>query len=56
MTCTYCHTVSCYVCRSIIRGYDHFDEVRLFYLFPKNILTKAIIATRSSANQWFEFE
>lgn len=28
ITCTYCHTVSCYVCRLIIRGYDHFDERR----------------------------
>ncbi|KAI0001329.1 hypothetical protein BJV74DRAFT_819893 [Russula compacta] len=28
MTCTYCRTLSCYVCRSIIKGYDHFDESR----------------------------
>lgn len=28
ITCTYCHTVSCYVCRSIIKGYDHFDDSR----------------------------
>jgi len=28
MTCTYCHTVSCYVCRSIITGYEHFDQSR----------------------------
>lgn len=24
--CTYCHTMSCYVCRSIISGYEHFDQ------------------------------
>ncbi|KAI0256271.1 hypothetical protein BJV78DRAFT_450870 [Lactifluus subvellereus] len=28
MTCTYCYTTSCYVCRSIISGYGHFDQSR----------------------------
>ncbi|KAH8993255.1 hypothetical protein EDB86DRAFT_2929485 [Lactarius hatsudake] len=28
ITCTFCHTISCYICRSIIRGYEHFDERR----------------------------
>jgi hypothetical protein len=27
MTCPHCRTLSCYVCRQIIRGYDHFNEV-----------------------------
>ncbi|KAI9456529.1 hypothetical protein BJY52DRAFT_553150 [Lactarius psammicola] len=59
ITCTYCRTVSCYICRSIIRGYDHFDEsVRLFYLYPNDILTKVIIATWWTSElrwfQWFE--
>ncbi|PPR00601.1 hypothetical protein CVT24_005442 [Panaeolus cyanescens] len=27
MTCPHCHTLSCYVCRQIIRGYDHFDQM-----------------------------
>lgn len=28
MMCTYCHTMSCYVCRSVIHGYEHFDQSR----------------------------
>jgi hypothetical protein len=28
MTCPNCRTLSCYVCREIITGYGHFDEVR----------------------------
>ncbi|KAI5984865.1 hypothetical protein EDD15DRAFT_2176650 [Pisolithus albus] len=27
MTCPNCHTLSCYICRQIITGYDHFDRV-----------------------------
>ncbi|KZW03026.1 hypothetical protein EXIGLDRAFT_636660 [Exidia glandulosa HHB12029] len=27
MSCPYCHTLSCYVCRQIIIGYDHFDQM-----------------------------
>ncbi|KIJ11696.1 hypothetical protein PAXINDRAFT_84162 [Paxillus involutus ATCC 200175] len=35
MTCPNCHTISCYICRSIIIGYDHFVDVRpLFSLSP----------------------
>ncbi|KAI6158481.1 hypothetical protein EDD17DRAFT_1623316 [Pisolithus thermaeus] len=26
MTCPNCHTVSCYICRQIITGYEHFDR------------------------------
>ncbi|KAI0689014.1 hypothetical protein BC835DRAFT_280334 [Cytidiella melzeri] len=26
MTCPNCHTVSCYVCRQVITGYDHFNQ------------------------------
>ncbi|KAF9234720.1 hypothetical protein BU15DRAFT_52263 [Melanogaster broomeanus] len=26
MTCPNCHTLSCYICRSIINGYDHFSD------------------------------
>ncbi|GLB44121.1 putative in Between Ring fingers [Lyophyllum shimeji] len=26
MTCPHCSTLSCYVCRNIITGYDHFDQ------------------------------
>ncbi|KAL5526297.1 hypothetical protein ACEPAF_8020 [Sanghuangporus sanghuang] len=26
MTCPNCHTLSCYICRQIIKGYDHFDQ------------------------------
>ncbi|KAF8415232.1 hypothetical protein L210DRAFT_2744704 [Boletus edulis BED1] len=34
MTCPNCHTVSCYICRKIIVGYDHFSNVGdLFSLF-----------------------
>src|SRR5579863_7507403 len=40
MSCTYCHTLSCYVCRSIIRGYEHFDQsVRFPYPFHDRFLT-----------------
>lgn len=24
MTCPYCHTLSCYVCRQVVTGYEHF--------------------------------
>ncbi|KAL5476607.1 hypothetical protein ACEPAI_3287 [Sanghuangporus weigelae] len=26
MTCPNCRTLSCYICRQIIKGYDHFDQ------------------------------
>jgi len=26
MSCPDCHTLSCYICRNIISGYDHFDQ------------------------------
>ncbi|KAF8907296.1 hypothetical protein CPB84DRAFT_298608 [Gymnopilus junonius] len=26
MTCPNCRTLSCYVCRQVIKGYDHFDQ------------------------------
>ncbi|KDQ07483.1 hypothetical protein BOTBODRAFT_38782 [Botryobasidium botryosum FD-172 SS1] len=26
MTCPNCHTLSCYVCRQVVTGYDHFDQ------------------------------
>ncbi|TDL14424.1 hypothetical protein BD410DRAFT_203972 [Rickenella mellea] len=29
MTCPNCRTVSCYICRKIINGYDHFQTVRI---------------------------
>ena len=28
MTCPTCRTLSCYVCRAVITGYEHFDQVR----------------------------
>ncbi|KAF8499743.1 hypothetical protein F5888DRAFT_1685256 [Russula emetica] len=28
MICTYCSAMSCYVCRSVIHGYEHFDQSR----------------------------
>jgi len=50
MTCTYCGTVSCYVCRSIIKGYDHFDQsVRLPPPDPIRFLT--LYQQRSGAVQ-----
>ncbi|KAF9468244.1 hypothetical protein BDZ94DRAFT_1154032 [Collybia nuda] len=27
MTCPNCHTLSCYICRQVITGYDHFNQV-----------------------------
>src|SRR6267154_5647581 len=27
MTCPNCSTVSCYICRKVINGYEHFDNV-----------------------------
>lgn len=27
MTCPNCHTVSCYICRKVIHGYEHFSNV-----------------------------
>jgi len=40
MRCTSCHTVSCYVCRSIINGYEHFDQsVRFLYPSSDRSLT-----------------
>lgn len=32
MTCPNCHTLSCYVCRVAITGYEHFDQVRPFII------------------------
>lgn len=26
MTCPNCHTLSCYICRQVIKGYDHFNQ------------------------------
>jgi hypothetical protein len=26
MSCPHCRTLSCYICRQIIKGYDHFDQ------------------------------
>jgi TRIAD3 protein (E3 ubiquitin-protein ligase RNF216) len=28
MTCPNCRTASCYICRQIITGYEHFDQRR----------------------------
>ncbi|EJD49505.1 hypothetical protein AURDEDRAFT_33559, partial [Auricularia subglabra TFB-10046 SS5] len=27
MMCPYCHTMSCYVCRKVITGYEHFNQM-----------------------------
>lgn len=43
MSCPNCMTLSCYVCRKVITGYDHFNEVRsvfLFRLFPLRMRTE----------------
>lgn len=39
MTCPNCTTLSCYVCRKVITGYDHFNEVCHIFLcsFPSLI-------------------
>ncbi|KAF8986749.1 hypothetical protein BDQ17DRAFT_1259268, partial [Cyathus striatus] len=31
MTCPYCHTLSCYVCRQEVKNYDHFNQVCLVF-------------------------
>ncbi|KAF8816831.1 hypothetical protein BYT27DRAFT_6378460 [Phlegmacium glaucopus] len=28
MSCPNCHTLSCYVCRQVINGYDHFNQLK----------------------------
>src|SRR5882757_9237955 len=33
MSCPNCHTLSCYICRQVIQGYDHFNQASVFYLF-----------------------
>ena len=42
MACPNCMTLSCYVCRKVINGYDHFNEVRhvLFWPFPLRMWVK----------------
>lgn len=40
MTCPHCHTLSCYICREIIHGYDHFDEVIFIVVHFSSIVTK----------------
>ena len=30
MSCPNCHTLSCYICRQVITGYDHFNQVGIF--------------------------
>jgi hypothetical protein len=32
MTCPNCNTMSCYICRQVIRGYDHFGNVSLWLI------------------------
>ena len=33
MTCPNCRTLSCYVCRQVVTGYEHFDQVCLHVNF-----------------------
>ena len=30
MSCPNCNTLSCYICRQVIKGYDHFNQVSIF--------------------------
>ncbi|KAH7887197.1 hypothetical protein F5I97DRAFT_1873899 [Phlebopus sp. FC_14] len=38
MTCPNCHTVSCYICRKIINGYDHFSNQPPSHKGPRDTL------------------
>ena len=48
MTCPNCMTLSCYICRQIITGYDHFNEVRHIFSFQPLL---SIIRTQSRSGQ-----
>ena len=37
MVCTSCSTLSCYVCRQIITGYEHFKQMPGGQQRPKNV-------------------
>src|ERR1700753_987049 len=39
MACPNCITLSFYVCREIVRGYEHFDDVRRVFFRPLPPLT-----------------
>ncbi|KIM37082.1 hypothetical protein M413DRAFT_281321 [Hebeloma cylindrosporum] len=38
MTCPNCRTLSCYVCRKVVTGYEHFDQVHLESYFALFLL------------------
>ncbi|KIK21112.1 hypothetical protein PISMIDRAFT_565348 [Pisolithus microcarpus 441] len=46
MTCPNCHTLSCYICRQIITGYDHFDRPGQVGNKPKCILWEPSVERR----------
>ena len=53
MACPGCHTVSCYICRQIIVGYDHFSNVGdQFALFLKGYLG----GPARVPYQWLQFD
>jgi hypothetical protein len=57
MTCPKCRSLSCYVCRALIKGYDHFDQVSLpfdlrattWFLSSINIDSSG----RGSKSEWY---
>ena len=44
MSCPNCHTLSCYICRQVINGYDHFNQVGVlvlkFFIFHASLLSR----------------
>lgn len=47
MTCPHCRTLSCYVCRKEVRGYDHFNVC-----VPRGLLNIPLILLALAKCSW----